>query len=1751
MNAIDFVIRTGAGTVERGSVGGEGQEFLLDAGYGNDISLNLSQMDLSGYDRADNDLLITLADGRVIVLENYFSEGALGAANSRLFLSANGELNEVSFVEAEGGALFAQYGPTETWGKWSPSDELIFINDPEVMPQVAGEYEEEEVGMAAALPLLGLGGGAMASGAGALLGLPLLVGGKGDGGGSGGGDWTAPTVDNADATHGVSGNDDAVLVITGTAEPGSTVEIVIGDSTAVGTSGDDGTWEVVFEEGSFPGDGTYDDVPVTVTDPNGTVTDLDGPSYNIDTTPPAIEIAEGTVSLGDVENAAEFQDGVTVGGTGEAGAELTITVGDYTETQTIAEDGTWSFTFDETVFAEGEYTTDITLTATDAMGNTTVVTDAVRVDTVNTVSLDNAPLTGDNLISAEELDAGVTLTGTTQSGAEVVVTIEGVSQSLVAGTDGAWSVTFSSTDLADGTYDTTAEITSTDDAGNVTTITHGFSVDTDLGLTIDTDTFAGDGVVNAAEFASDVTLTGTGEAGATVVVASGANALGTATVAADGTWSIVFDPTLLDGGPGDADLGYTGTITATATDAASNVTTTSGQVTVDTNTSVIGMFDDGDQIINAAERADGVSLSGAAEPGAAISVVVAGETLTTTALADGTWSVNIAAALIPTGETTLTAEVTATDLAGNSASASINVAVDTTVFVDMDASAVEGDGTVNASERADGVQLSGTTEAGASVVVTVGGTAYEATVTDGTWSVTVPANAVPQGETSMTVGVAATDVAGNTATESYAVDIDTTTAVSLNTGIVAGDGTVNAAEYASSVTLTGAGEAGSTIVVTSGFNTLGTTTVAANGTWSIAFSPSLIDGGPGHSELGYSGTITATATDLAGNTSSSSGTVAVDTNTTVLGFFEDSDQIINAAERADGVTLSGTSEAGAAISVVVAGVSMSTTALADGSWSVDVPAAIVPTGETTMTAAVSATDPAGNTSAANISIAIDTITNVGMDPSTVEGDGTVNAAERADGLQLTGTTEAGASVVVAVGGAEYNAVVTGQTWSITIPAANVPQGETSLSVGVTATDKAGNTDSNVYAVDIDTTTFVTVPTDTVEGEGVVNAAERSDGVVLNGTAEPGASVTVTMAGVTHDATVMANGSWTVKFAASEIPTGEQTVTVTANAIDPAGNAETASSTIDVDTLVRNFGITSTPGGADGVVNAAEASSGLELTGTTEPGGAVQLTLNGHTVTASVAADGSWTARFSASQLPSGEVTTTLTAVTTDLAGNTDTLTQNVVIDTDAGRLTISPDPVEGDDVVNMVEASDGVVLTGTSDPGQWVDVTMNGVSHTVLTDATGTWVAPFSGSEIAPGTYDAAITATITDSAGNTLTRTDSVHVDTEVLNFAASGDPVETDNVINADEASDGFSLSGTTEAGATVTVTFEGVTQTATVAANGSWTVNFAASDIPSGEMNTSATVDTTDIAGNTATTTVNFAIDTYVNALSMDSNATGDGVVNAAEAQAGITLTGDVEPGSTVSVTLGGVVHTAVVAASGAWSVDIPSSSIPTGTLDTPVTIAATDAAGNTDSISQTLSIDTEASETLSWTGYGRSGGGVAQVWTEATDDAMFLGQVDNPSGSASVSEVNIANTVESGNDAYLFLDAPVADGTHLVLASTDAAGNTSGAYLVTDDPSTNQVQMSDDIASALRVYNVDTIDLHFAEDSNLTLTESQIAELSATSDTVAIRGGADDSITIDGAVAGGTHSEGGVNYNVFTLGDTTVLIEDDITNITTVV
>lgn len=754
----------------------------------------------------------------------------------------------------------------------------------------------------------------------------------------------------------------------------------------------------------------------------------------------------------------------------------------------------------------------------------------------------------------------------------------------------------------------------------------------------------------------------------------------------------------------------------------------------------------------------------------------------------------------------------------------------------------------------------------------------------------------------------------------------------------------------------------------------------------------------------------------------------------------------------------------------------------------------------------------------------------------------------AAGVTLTGTGEAGASVVVTIEGIAQTATVAEDgTWSVTWDVGAFEEGEYSTGVSIVSTDDFGNSTTITDNLIVDTIASVTIDTESVETDGTVNHVELQDGVTLTGTAQAGSTVVVTFGTGTHTATVDAAGNWAVDFAMSEVPTGELAAEVTAVATDGFGNSSTATGLVDIDTLVRDFAFTGSTGGADGVINIVEATEGLSMTGTTEPGSTVSVTLNGFTHQATVSADGTWSVDFAPSEIPGGEQTVEMSATATDAAGNVETITRDVIVDRDAGILTISDTPVEGDDVVNAVEASDGVTLTGTSNPGAAVTVTLGGVNHTVLTDAGGNWSANFTAAEVAPGDYIADIHATTVDPAGNPLEATDQVAVDTRVDNLSIDvGSVGNGDGVINAVERLDGggMAITGTTEVGSTsVIVNLNGVDVVADVGARGNWLAVFDASQVAEGTYDAPATVTATDAAGNVASVSGTIRVDTEVVPFTLQDGAGGsDGVANIAEVATGIDLGGQVEAGSTVVVTFDGTEHSANVDGFGNWSLTIPPGSIRPGTYDAAISVSARDAAGNVDTITDTLAIDTDAPDGPVIASFTRDGDGIRGISTEIAPDDLAVHQVAGDGSISPVSAVEVDIPVLGETNFAFNTDVP--DGSNLVITATDGAGNLNGTYVVLDDEAAaTEVNLD---AASLGDFNIGTLDLNFAEEGNLTIDESTLLALSGNTNELQINGGADDTVTIVGASAAGTEVRGDQTYNIYTLGDEgRLVIDDDVT------
>jgi large repetitive protein len=595
VSAINFAARTSAGTTQLGSVAGEGQSNLIAVQPGQSISLNLSPGSVVAYKQQGSDLVVQLTDGRTIVLSNYFATPE-GVAN-KLYLSSNDEIVEVRVADGVDGVLFADYGPSQAMEKWSPLDNLRF-SESDVLSDMQ-LASNEPAGMAMLVPGLLAGGGTAAglgglgTAAAALAGGALLVGGVGGGGGTGtgtgtgtggsGGSGTAhtpPTVDPRAATTLNTNTNNPSVVVTGTGHPGDTVVVTVGGVTRTTTITSGGTWNVTLTNPNLPPDGTYVPSVVVTNSVTGGTTTLTGSTYIIDMTPPLFAVQDGTTSAGDIHNIATYvaTGGLTViSGTGEVGATMRVTANGHTQTAVVGSNGTWSVSFTQTQLPGGEFhQVPVQITATDINGNVSAPFNTnIAIDTVaNPIAV--TAVAGDGTVNMVESQNGFAVTGTSVAGAQLTVTIGTSSQIVTVGVNGQWTANFGA-GVATQNGMATMTLSSTDAAGNPSTQTHQFRIDTQATATLNA-TQAFGGSINASEAAAGVNIVGSADANSSVVV----NFEGqTRTVVADanGNWTANFTLAHLVGAGA---VERNGTVTVTATDPYGNVAQTSQSIAIDT-----------------------------------------------------------------------------------------------------------------------------------------------------------------------------------------------------------------------------------------------------------------------------------------------------------------------------------------------------------------------------------------------------------------------------------------------------------------------------------------------------------------------------------------------------------------------------------------------------------------------------------------------------------------------------------------------------------------------------------------------------------------------------------------------------------------------------------------------------------------------------------------------------------------------------------------------------------------------------------------------------------------------------------------------------------------------------------------------------------------------------------------------------------------------------------------------------------------
>ena len=112
------------------------------------------------------------------------------------------------------------------------------------------------------------------------------------------------------------------------------------------------------------------------------------------------------------------------------------------------------------------------------------------------------------------------------------------------------------------------------------------------------------------------------------------------------------------------------------------------------------------------------------------------------------------------------------------------------------------------------------------------------------------------------------------------------------------------------------------------------------------------------------------------------------------------------------------------------------------------------------------------------------------------------------------------------------------------------------------------------------------------------------------------------------------------------------------------------------------------------------------------------------------------------------------------------------------------------------------------------------------------------------------------------------------------------------------------------------------------------------------------------------------------------------------------------------------------------------------------------------------------------------------------------------------------------------------------ATDVSGNTSSTLLIVDNTNATTVNLG---RSGLARFDLAAIDLTFAPDAKLTISEAQLQSLTGPDNRLIVKGGLDDTVTLTGGHATGQSTViDGERYAIFSLGTAggTVLLDDDI-------
>ena len=1008
---------------------------------------------------------------------------------------------------------------------------------------------------------------------------------------------------------------DRTLAISGTAEPSSTVQVLL-DGQAIGTASVNGSGNWTFNYSTPLGDGDYVLSAVT-TDVAGNVSNPSEPfPVTIDGTKPVAPVVVGVFE----DTGFDPTDGITssqnliLNGTAEADATITLFQDGALIGETVADsNGDWSFNYTGTTLEPGSY--GFTARAQDLAGNLSdpsvtfdVLVDTDTVDpTVAAISEDTGESDSDFLTS----DNTPLFFGTAEAGAEVTLTATSFEGAFVLGTatadeNGDWQLQVDAA-LNDSEYSITAE--AVDVAGNTATVLDIRTIVIDstepvapaqpfLEVTDDSGFLDFDGITRI----NTPTLGGNAEPDTLIQLFDGATLIGETTTDEFGSWTYTVPE---NSALSDGDY----MITAVSTDGSGNVSQSSPAlaITIDTEVPaapmdlrIVAENDTG------ASNNDGITnnvspvISGTAEVGTLVELFFQGGARIGEAFVgeDGTWQIPVEP---PVDDGNYQLVATATDTAGNTSevSATLDISVDTSVSpgVTLALSAEsdpEGDDLISNAQPT----FEGTVEPGSRVFMSsnLDGELGSAIADEqGNWSFTPETNL---SDGNHVITAFAVDVAGNEIGDFIEFEVDTVPPEAPSTpDLVAssdtGDSDTDNITSNSLPVFTGTAEIGSFVDVFTTFAgqeiLLGSVQADGSGVWSFdaeaaAISP-LADGDH---------VVTAVVRDTAGNTASSQGlnltidTVAPSIPTNLL-LDEASDTGARDNITSDGTpTITGTADAGSLVTLFNESTELgSTTADQNGDWSITV-ATSLPDGVYDLTAVAS--DEAGNSSNPSTVLAVTIDSTPPPAPSVPDlAPGSDSGVDNDDITSVTtptfvGTAEADAEVelfVVGLGSVGSTTVDSNGDWTFTL-STGLDDGTYDIFSEVTGvTGLTTTSEALTFTVDATPPTAPAIAGlransgSAVDNDGLIN----DNTLIFSGTSVGADSVELFLNGNSiGNATIDGEGNWSLDYTGTSLQDGSYTLAAISS--DVAGNTTPGAAPFDfeIDTVAPTVtGVTTSTG----------------------------------------------------------------------------------------------------------------------------------------------------------------------------------------------------------------------------------------------------------------------------------------------------------------------------------------------------------------------------------------------------------------------------------------------------------------------------------------------------------------------------------------------------------------------------------------------